>query len=184
LQDGVSLKAKENVSFTIRKGIVEVVIHQLLLEFDPDEEDVDIWDQSGSHDNFGNFVGNKSYLEEYWKLLHDTDDAILNSYVISELPEDVFNSSLIKCEKRPNKIISTKIQTKKAKMALDERRVQAIEVLAQSMNSFYSKDAKEKESFVSVCEEKMVYFQNKLIEAYEKKEKLTNRMAKDILDDQ
>jgi len=69
-------------------------------------------------------------------------------------------------------------------MALDERRVQAIEVLAQSMNSFYSKDAKEKESFVSVCEEKTVYFQNKLIEAYEKKENLTNRMAKDILDDQ
>ena len=38
--------------------------------------------------------------------------------------------------------------------------------------------------FVSVCEEKTVYFQNKLIEAYEKKENLTNRMAKDILDDQ
>ena len=34
----------------------------------------DKWDQSGSHDNFGNFVGNKSYLVEYWKLLHDTDD--------------------------------------------------------------------------------------------------------------
>ena len=40
--NGVSLKAKENVSFTISKSIVEVVIHQLLLEFDPDEEDVDI----------------------------------------------------------------------------------------------------------------------------------------------
>ena len=36
------MKAKENVSFTISKSIVEVVIHQLLLEFDPDEEDVDI----------------------------------------------------------------------------------------------------------------------------------------------
>jgi len=33
------LKAKENVSFTISKSIVEVII---LLEFDPDEEDVDI----------------------------------------------------------------------------------------------------------------------------------------------
>jgi len=41
-KDGVSLKAKENVSFTISKSSVEVVIHQLLLEFDPDEEDVDI----------------------------------------------------------------------------------------------------------------------------------------------
>ena len=37
---------------------------------------------------------------------------------------------------------------------------------------------------MSVCEEKTVYFQNKLIEACEKKENLTNRMAKDILDDQ
>ena len=42
-------------------------------------------------------------------------------------------------------------------MALDERRVHAIELLAQSMNSFYSKDAKKNESFVSVCEEKTVY---------------------------
>ena len=41
-KDGVSLKAKENISFTISESIVEVVIHQLLLEFDPDEEDVDI----------------------------------------------------------------------------------------------------------------------------------------------
>jgi len=52
------------------------------------------------------------------------------------------------------------------------------------MNLFYIKDANDKESFVSVCEEKTVYFQNKLIEACEKKENLTNRMAKDILDDQ
>ena len=85
---------------------------------------------------------------------------------------------------RPNNIVSEKLQTKKTKIALDERRVEAIEVLARSTNSFYTKDTKDKESFVSVCEEKTVYFQNKLIEAYEKKENLTTRMAKDILDDQ
>ena len=39
--DGASLKAKENISFTISKSIVEVVIRQLLLEFDPDEDEDD-----------------------------------------------------------------------------------------------------------------------------------------------
>jgi len=144
----------------------------------------DKWDRSGSHDNFGNFVGNKAYLVEYWKLLHDTDDAVLNSYATAELPSEVFHSSLETCEKRSSNTVKEKVQTKKTKIALDERRVEAIEGLAKSMNLFYTKDANDKESFVSVFEEKTVYFQNKLIEAYEKKENLTNRMAKDILDDQ
>ena len=39
--EGASLKAKESISFTISKSIVEVVIHQLLLEFDPDEDEDD-----------------------------------------------------------------------------------------------------------------------------------------------
>ena len=39
--DGALLKAKESISFTISKSIVEVVIHQLLLEFDSDEDEAD-----------------------------------------------------------------------------------------------------------------------------------------------
>ena len=33
------MKAKESISFTISKSIVEVVIHQLLLKFDPNEDE-------------------------------------------------------------------------------------------------------------------------------------------------
>ena len=39
--DGALLEAKESISFTISKSIVEVVIHQLLLEFDSDEDEAD-----------------------------------------------------------------------------------------------------------------------------------------------
>ena len=39
--DGASLKAKESVLFTISKSIEEVVIPQVLLEFDPDENEDD-----------------------------------------------------------------------------------------------------------------------------------------------
>ena len=115
----------------------------------------------GSHDNFGDFVGNKKYLEEYWNLLHETDDAILNSYATSELPEDVFNSSLMNSVKRGQTPVSARMNQKKAKVANEDRRTLAFEVLANSITSYYSNEAKENQSFVSDSEEKLFYFQNK-----------------------
>ena len=54
----------------------------------------DKWNRSGSHDDFDKFVCNKLYLNEYWKLLHLTYDAMLSSVATAELPEEVFNSTL------------------------------------------------------------------------------------------
>ena len=56
----------------------------------------DNWNRSGSHDDFDKFVCNKLYLNEYWKLLHLTYDAMLSSVATAELPEEVFNLSLSK----------------------------------------------------------------------------------------
>ena len=60
----------------------------------------DIWNRSGSHDDFYKFVGTKLNLKEYWELLHLTDDAMLSSVATAELPEEVFNSSLSKKMKK------------------------------------------------------------------------------------
>ena len=149
----------------------------------------DNWDTSGSHDNFGDFVGNKKYLEDYWKLLHETDDAILNSYATSELPEEVFNSSLMTNAKREQTMVSARMKQKKAKVDNEDRRTMAFEVLANSITSYYTAEAKEKESkekqsFISDSEEKLFHFQNKLIEALEKKDQLSNTFAREVVEDQ
>ena len=60
--DGVLLKAKESVSFTISKSIVEVVIHQLLLEFDPNENEDN---KMTSNLDFFSAISNEEEVEYY-----------------------------------------------------------------------------------------------------------------------
>ena len=123
----------------------------------------DKWNRSGSHDDFDKFVGTKLYLKEYWELLHLTDDAMLSSVATAELPEEVFNSSLSK------KMTKTELNfiakdNKKARIDYDMRRTEAIESMAK--------------------EELILHYENKLIEALERLDKLNNERAKVILNQQ
>ena len=85
--------------------------------------------------------------------------------------------------KRGQTPVSARMNQKKAKVANEDRRTLAFEVLANSITLYYSNEAKENQSFVSDSEEKLFYFQNKLIEALENK-KLTNTFARDVVGDQ
>jgi len=123
----------------------------------------DKWNRSGSHDDFDKFVGTKLYLKEYWELLHLTDDAMLSSVATAELPEEVFNSSLSK------KMTKTELNfiakdNKKARIDYDMRRTEAIESMAK--------------------EELILHYENKLIEALERLDKLNNERATVILSHQ
>ena len=60
----------------------------------------DKWNTSGSHDDYHNFVGNKLYLADYWRFLHDTEDVALSSFATSDLPPGVFYSSIENNSKR------------------------------------------------------------------------------------
>ena len=136
----------------------------------------DNWNRSGSHDDFDKFVGNKLYLNEYWKLLHLTDDAMLSSVATAELPEEVFNSSLSKTKTEMNFIAKN---NKKSRIDYDMRRTEAIESMAKSMTDYYKNAMND-----SSKEEQIVYYENKLIEALERHDKLNNERAKAIVNQQ
>jgi hypothetical protein len=142
----------------------------------------DKWNTSGSHDDYHNFVGNKSYLADYWRFLYDTDDAALSSFATSDLPPDVFYSSIENNNKRKHESKNANnANNKKTRMELDERRTCAIELIAQSLTTLYAKVGSENDISKKSVDEQIIFYQNKLVEALERVDRLNNDIAKDAM---
>jgi len=103
---------------------------------------------------------------------------MLSSVATAELPNEVLNSSL-STKKRNSDINAIAKNTKKTKIDFDMRRTEAIESMAKSMTDYYKHSMNDKSK-----EEQILYYENKLIEALERHDRLNNVRAKAIVNQQ